>query len=189
MEKSRSLSRLLLRWLPGAAVVTLLCGLVYGAVQQSFRASANDPQIQLAEDAAARLAGGDSPQAVVPADPLDMARSLAPFLIVFDDAGRPLASSAQLNGATPLPPKGVLEYARTRGQNQLTWQPQPGVRSATVVARFSGRRSGFVLAGRSLREVESRVANLTKLVGLAWVGALALTLAGAFLREKTALRP
>ncbi len=192
METSRAFPssfHVLLRWLPAALVVTLLCGLVYATVQQSFRASANDPQIQLAEDAATRLSHGTPPQAVVSGAKLDMARSLSPFLIVFDDAGQPVASSVQLNGATPVPPRGVLDYARQNGQNSLTWQPRPGVRHATVIARFSGERSGFVLAGRSLREVENRVANLVRMVGVVWVLALVVTLAGSFLREKRRFQP
>jgi hypothetical protein len=43
-------------WLPLAAAVTMLSGLVYIAVQQNMRIGANDPQIQLAEDAARALA-------------------------------------------------------------------------------------------------------------------------------------
>ena len=52
------LKNILRYWLPLAAVTTLLCGLIYLAVQQSLRWGANDPQIQMAEDAAAALAAG-----------------------------------------------------------------------------------------------------------------------------------
>ena len=40
-----------------------------------------------------------------------------------------------------------------RGEDRLTWQPEPGVRSATVVVHYQGAQAGFVMAGRSLREV------------------------------------
>ena len=44
-----------LKWLPMALVVTALCGVVYAAVFRNIRQSANDPQIQMAEDAAALM--------------------------------------------------------------------------------------------------------------------------------------
>ncbi|HEX7593426.1 MAG TPA: hypothetical protein VF429_04570, partial [Anaerolineae bacterium] len=49
---------------------------------------------------------------------------------------------------------------------------EPGVRSATIVTRFTSTQSGFVMAGRSLREVESRDSNLELLIGLGWLGTL-----------------
>src|SRR5262249_26464452 len=119
----------LARWLPIALVVTLVYLGVYAAVQQSIRHAADDPQIQIGEDAAAARAAGQPPSAVVPAARVDLARGLAPYLIVFDDAGGVLASSAELDGAVPTPPAGVLDATRARGQDRVTWQPRPGVRS------------------------------------------------------------
>ena len=169
----RSVARGVLYWLPLGLGITVLAGLVYVAVQQNFRQTANDPQIQMAEDAAARLEGGGQPQAVVGAGKVDIARSLAPFLIVYDDAGRPTASSAELDGQTPSIPEGVFASVRQSGEDRISWQPRPGVRSATVIIRFGGSRPGFVLAGRSLREVEKREAQLTQMVAGAWIVALA----------------
>lgn len=166
------LPRAFIYWLPVALSITMLSALVYLAVQQNFRQTANDPQIQMAEDAATQLEGGAQSQAVVGAGKVDMARSLAPFLIVYDDAGRVVASSVQLDGQTPSLPEGVFSAVRQSGEDRLTWQPQEGVRSATVVTHFGGAHSGFVLAGRSLREVEKRASQLTQVVGLAWIAAL-----------------
>jgi hypothetical protein len=173
----RLVAAVLIYWVPLAVAVTLLCGLVYAAVQQTYRQGANDPQLQMASDAAAALGAGQPASAVVPAAKVQMASSLAPYLIIFDDAGRVLASSVELNGAVPVPPVGVLEAARGRGENRVTWQPAPAVRSAAVVVRYGGVQPGFVLAGRSLREVEARVDELTLTVGLAWAITLAATLA------------
>jgi hypothetical protein len=166
------LLRVFLFWLPLAASISVLSALVYVAVQQDFRQTANDPQIQMAEDAAAQLEAGQQPQAVVGAGKVDMARSLAPFLIVYDEAGRPVASSAQLNGQTPSIPAGVFSSVRQSGEDRLSWQPEQGVRSASVVTQYGGSHPGFVLAGRSLREVEKREAQLTQEVTAAWIVAL-----------------
>lgn len=152
------------QWLPIAVVATLLTGLAYVVGQQVLRQSANDPQVQMAEDAAAALSAGQSPQAVAPQTVVDMARSLAPYLIVYGDDGRVLAASAQLNGqAPPPPPAGVFEYVREHGLERVTWQPRSDVRVAAIVIRYSGTTSGFVVAGRSLREVERRTSSLFRL--------------------------
>src|SRR5690348_18303564 len=96
--------RTLRMWLPLAAALTILCGVVYLVAQQQLRLGADDPQIALAEDAAAALRAGQAVAAVVPATPVDIAASVAPYLIVFDDAGQPLAASARLNGSIPTVP-------------------------------------------------------------------------------------
>jgi hypothetical protein len=179
-RSTRSLSSLFRRaisyWLPIAAAITALSGLIYVVAQQTYRQSANDPQIQLAEDIAAQLEAGAEPQTLVGSNKVDMARSLAPFLIVYDDNGSPIASSAQLNGQTPPLPSGVFTDARKSGEDRITWQPQEGVRSATIITHFAGPHPGFVLAGRSLTEVEKRVDLLAPLVGLGWLATLAGTL-------------
>jgi hypothetical protein len=59
---------ILKHWLLLAIVLTGLIGLVYVAVQQDLRQGANDPQIQMAEDALAKLANGQSVQNVVPSE-------------------------------------------------------------------------------------------------------------------------
>jgi len=66
----------------------------------------------------------------------------------------------------------VFDYVRQHGEDRITWQPEPGVRSATVVTSYGGAHPGFVLAGRSLRLVEERVDQLGLMVGLGWFGIL-----------------
>jgi hypothetical protein len=71
---------------------------------------------------------------------------------------------------------GVFDYTRAHGQDRITWQPRSGVRSAAIVARYGGAHPGFVLAGRSLREVEAREDRLTLMVGIAWAATLGASL-------------
>ncbi len=168
------LHAILKQWLPIAAVATVLSGSIYLAVQQNFRTNANDPQIQIAEDDAALLAAGNSPLIVVPTTLVDITKSLAPYVVVYDDHYKPVASSAQLNGAAPSLPTGVFkEAAQSQDENRITWQPQTGVRSAIVVKYYTyAGKSGYVMAGRSLREVEIRESVLTQNVGAAWIVSL-----------------
>ncbi len=175
------IARVVRTWLPGVVAATILAGLVYAALQQTLRMGANDPQIQMAEDTAAAVGAGTDARGLVPSPTVDVAHSLAPFLIVFDRDGRVVASSAALDGATPPLPAGVLDATRQRGENRLTWQPRPGVRIASVVTAVNGGADGYVLAGRSLREVESRIDQLGLLVTLAWLALVGATLVVAVL--------
>ena len=74
-------------WLPLAVLATAFCGLAYVTVQQALRQDANDPQIQMAEDTAAALDKGAGSDAVLPAQHVELASSLAPFVILYDASG------------------------------------------------------------------------------------------------------
>jgi hypothetical protein len=165
--------KIFLTFFPFAVAITLLCGLLYTAVQQNYRQSAYDPQIQAAEDAAQALGAGADPRNVVPPYQTDIAKSLSPYIILFADQGQTVISSAVLDGKSPSLPGGVLDYTRAHGEDRFTWQPAPGVRSAVVVDAIknasSGVNMGFVAVGRSLREVEQREDNLLKMVALGWI--------------------
>ncbi len=163
----------ILQWLPLAVLTVLLSGLVYVAVQQNYRGSANDPQIQMVTDARDALMSGATPQSLVPAQQLDISRSLAPYLVIYDASGHVVAASATLHGQPITPPSGVLDASRTMSMNVLTWMPEPGVRSAIVVLHYS---DGYVLAGRSLTQVEQRESALELIVGAACLVTLAGTL-------------
>jgi hypothetical protein len=165
-----------------AGIATGIALALYAIPQQVLRNGANDPQIQLATDTAARLEDGSAPSDAVPAGNVDMARSLAPFVIAYDDQERPLASQAKLNGGVPAPPAGVFDYVRQHGEERVSWQPilgkVRGVRVAAVIERVGGAHQGFVLAGRSLREVEAREEEVREMAGLTWLGMLTLIVIG-----------
>lgn len=163
----RVIRRALNVWVPIAVALTGLCGVVYGSVQQDLRQGANDPQIQMAEDAAASLAAGAVPNSVVPTSQVELSSSLQTYVLVFDRGDQLLASSATLHGNPPPFPSGVLRNATT--QDRVTWQPEIGVRSAIVVQPW---RDGFVVVGRSLRLVEERESGTLLIASLAWVATL-----------------
>ncbi|MGA9398381.1 MAG: hypothetical protein WBV22_09005 [Anaerolineaceae bacterium] len=180
----RRVKSILRYWLPMAVVITALSGLVYLALQQVLRQNANDPQIQMAEDTAQALASGASVESLMPVNQVDLLQSLAPFVIVYDDGGIPVASSGQLHGQISVIPMGVIDYVRRNGEDRITWQPEPGVRIASVIVDFSGNRSGFVLAGRSLREIEKRENQAEMEAGAVWIitllGSLIMVVLGDF---------
>lgn len=162
--------RILARWLQLAALATATSLLVYLAVQQVGRQTANDPQLQVARDAATALAAGQQASSFAAGPAIDIERSLAPWTTVVDEKGAIVSSSARLHGNLRTVPAGVLDHARRTGEERVTWQPEPGVRMATVVVH--NRSGGFVVAGRSLEESEARTAAYGKLILAGWFATL-----------------
>jgi hypothetical protein len=158
--------RALAFFLPVAVLATLCCGLVYAAVQQDLRMGANDPQLRLVEDAARALDAGAKPSTLVGSSKVDVAASLASFVVIFDTSGNVLATDGQVDGHDPVPPLGVLDAARQDPPNKVTWEPRDGVRIASVTVPWHG---GTVLAGRSLREVERQEDNTLLIATAAWL--------------------
>ena len=158
-------------------IISVIFGTVYVAIQQVLRMDANDPQIQMAEDAAMELSKGSDPASFMPLDrsTFDMSQRLAPFVMIFDEQGTLLESSARLHDSLAVPPIGTFEYARVHGEDRFTWQPENGVRNATILRHFAGSHSGFVLVGRSLREVETREHTLFMLVAFGWLASVVLS--------------
>ena len=170
----KGLTGIFISWIPLGIVIVGLCGLISVTVQQNYRMSLNDPQIQMAQDAATAISRGVSVSMVVPSVSIDIATSLAPFVIVYDDTGKPVAYSGTISGAVPVPPKDVFSYANEHGSDRLSWEPQPGIRTAIDVERIPGN-SGYVLVGRNMREVEARESDLTMIVGLGMIVLLLAT--------------
>ena len=173
-------------WLAMAAVWS---GAMAGNVllqHQVLREQGNDPQVQMAEDAAATLARGSDPKSLfAAAAPVEIERSLAPWLVVYDAAGVPLASTGALHGAAPKMPGDLLQVALASGGLRRTWQPQPGVRQALVIVPLRQGSAGFVVAGRSLREVEARKLAVLHLALIGWgIGLLGLGLLAFLLKSK-----
>ena len=159
-------------WVPLATVVVLLSGLVYLTVQQNYRSSANDPQLQMATDAVNALNAGADPQSLVPPSKIDMAASLAPYLAIYDATGHLVASSATQHSQPLDVPSGVFQSATASSPNAVTWQTKTGERSAIVVMPYT---SGYVLAGRSLRPTEDREDRLVRQVAAACILTLVVT--------------
>ncbi|HLY66810.1 MAG TPA: hypothetical protein VKU60_14850 [Chloroflexota bacterium] len=96
------------------------------------------------------------------------------FMIVTDSTKHVLASSATLDGQTPLPPAGVFSFTDAHGTDHFTWEPEPGVRLATRVTKYSeDSDSGYIVAGQSLKPYEDRISTYTWIALAAWLASLA----------------
>ena len=171
-------------WIPIAIATTGLCGLIYLAVQHDLRIGANDPQIQITEDVARQIETGQNPVDFIPPIKVEISKSLANYIMIFDEKGKLLGSSAVLDGKEPTMPQGIFATTKNLGETRFTWQPRSGVRSAVIVDYYKGPSNGFVLVGRSLREVENRENNLELIVFLAWAVTLGTTLASIIILQK-----
>jgi hypothetical protein len=171
----RELWHNLLPKLASVVVVTVLFGTIYVVVQQLDRLSANDDPLRLASQVAAEIREGQS--TTLDAQPhVDLSRSLAAFVVVEDAQGNSTAGSGFLTGALVSLPTGVLANAARSGQQNVTWQPRPGLRFATVTLRVGDQ---FVSAGQSLKPSEDRDGTFRLLIGVGWLMAM-LVLGGTW---------
>ena len=164
-------------WLPVAGASTVLAFAIYGGVQQAQRTGADDPQIQIARDAAAALTTGTSPQEVASGPQVDVANSLAPWLAIYGADGAPLAATGSYGGQPPVIPDRARSDAQA-GELTFTWEPTDGLRLATVVEPYPG---GTVVVARSMQLVEQRETRTLAISAAAWLAALAAAAVGAVL--------
>ena len=82
-------------------VTSVLSLLIYVSIQQSLRIGANDPQIQMAEDTVVFLQSGHSVDQVIPKNNVNISKSLAPYIIIYDQNGNPIVGNGKLHGILP----------------------------------------------------------------------------------------
>jgi hypothetical protein len=145
-------------------------------VQQNYRQSFNDPQIQMAEDMASAIGEGQTPEKLGQKELVDLRNSIAPWIAIYDATYNVVDSNGLLEGKPPKVPQGVLDAAKANAgkdtdqpyENRVTWQPEKGVRHALVVV-YVPTKDMYVVAGRNLREVEKREDQLSTYVVIAWL--------------------
>ena len=157
-----------------AVIVTILSGVIYVTVQQSYRSGANDPQLQIANDIVNALKTHRSIDHLLPNDTIEISESLSSFVVLYDNNGNPIRSTATLDGQVPKLPKGVFDFTKRNKEDVFSWQPRKGVRMATVVEYVQSSDISFVAVGRSLQEVEKRESSLTLMVLLGWLVCIAV---------------
>lgn len=161
-------------WLAIVGVATLVLGASYAMVQQSTRLAADDLPLTTAQVAKQELQGGSNATDVVPTLKSNLQYDTSVFMIVTDNTKHVIASSALLNGQTPLPPNGVFSFTTEHGSDRFTWQPEAGVRLATRVTTYGkSPDDGFIITGQSLKPYEDRISTYTALAFAAWLAVLA----------------
>ena len=161
------------------AIISVIFSTIYGTVQYILRMDANDPQIQMAQDAANLLNNGATITSVI-TPKIDTRLSLAPVVIVYDTSGHTVGTAA-FAGQFPIRdiPFGVLKAAGS-DYNAVTWEPESNVRLAAVAVKAN---QYYVVSARSLREVESRENTVFKIAAIGWLITL-LTISTAYYLPK-----
>jgi hypothetical protein len=173
-------------FLPVAVGITALASVSYLQEQQMLRGGANEPQRTIAYHALAQLTAGALPSIVATSTtPVAIESDPSTFLMATDDNGIPLSGTGYLNGVLPSLPGGIFDVARSNGIDELTWQPETGVREAIVVLKAPG---GFVVTGRSLRYTELEENKLTERAAVGWVGEMLAILIASLLAAYLSLR-
>jgi len=160
-------------WLLAVLVTTVVFGTIYGVGQQILRMNANDPQIQLAEDTASYINSGADPAKLITGD-VNLKASLAPFIDIYNAEGQPIAGNGRLNGSLPAVPIGMLQASQGQAYSTVTWQPDTGVRIAAATAISNTKTPYYVVAGRSLREVEKQENHVLVISAAGWLAALVI---------------
>lgn len=164
-------------WLAVFGTATLVLAGSYTMAQQSTRLSADNLPLSTAQTAQHELAGGAQPSDVVSALKTDLRNDSMAFVIVTDSTQHILASSATLDGKTPLPPTGTFTFTKDHGTDHFAWEPASEVRLATRIITYqNGVSSGFVIAGQSLKQTESHITDYGRLALATWLAVLAWTL-------------
>jgi hypothetical protein len=167
------------------ALVSVLFVTIYCSAHTVFRQQANDPQIEVTEQVAGIVRQGIPLNAIISnAEQIDLASSKALFVMIFDKERTLVGSSAQLNGAAPSVPSEVFDQANEKGEYRFDFEPTENLKFAGVMKKIDD--SAYVLAGRSLSEMEVRVATLKQPLWIGWVIAVLISLLlTALLRPST----
>lgn len=158
----------LLNYLVALTIITIFTGVIYGTVQQLYRANANDPQVQLAHDIANDLQQKPMESILLP-DTIDLTKSLGVFMVFYDAGGNTLRSSGLLDGQPAQLPKGIFDITKNHGEHRVTWQPRRGVRMAMIVVAVNNSPVAYVAVGRSLKEVEDRIGKMIWMLAIGWI--------------------
>jgi hypothetical protein len=164
----------LVPWIVGGIVLSIALAAVYLTAQQLDRGGADDEPQRLATQLASL---GDIPSPS-PADRVELASSQAVFYVVYDATGKPVSGTGYLDGALAQVPKGVITTAAADGSNAVTWQPERGLRFATVELRAG---DVVIVSGQSLGPSETRTDHIGALLLIGWLVAIALLAGGGVL--------
>jgi hypothetical protein len=174
----------LVRWLAPIAVTSIIFGTIYVVTQQLDRLSANDGPLRLASQVAAEVREGQS--TTVNAQPhVDLERSLALFVVVENAQGSATAGSGFLKNRLVSLPTGVLSNAAKTGRDDVTWEPEHGLRFATVTLKVGDQ---FVSAGQSLAPSEDRINKFGELIGFGWLASVVVICGSLYLLRRIRLR-
>jgi hypothetical protein len=185
----KTVKNILIFWLIIAFLATFTSLLVYVATQQVMRLGANEMPAELATEISINLENSKNLQDSIPDEIIDISKSLRTFVMVFDKDKTLIASSAVMGKDNPDYPKGVLDSVDKKGENRVTWQPQKGLRFATIAIKSGDK---YIVAGHSLKETEKLIDTIGNMVFYTWLACMifsSITLAIIYIFIKKVFKP
>jgi len=180
------MKKIFLSWLFTLVIVSMVLATIYVAAHFVLRSSANDPQAQLANDTAWRVAiefAQNGKATPLTDSKINLATSQAPFVILYDKNKQAYDSTALLDNKIPELPQGVLDHVEPGKRHTVTWQPTEDTRIAAVAV--SAGDYGYVVSGRLLDETDVRIGELNKIIALSFASILVVTTIGFVVLYKT----
>jgi hypothetical protein len=165
----KTIKNIFIFWIIIMFLVTFTCMLTYLVTQQILRLGANKLPVQLAIETSIKLKSGQSAKDAIPAEIIDITKSLNTFVMVYDKDKNLIAASGMMGSIEPVYPKGVLSYVDKIGEERVTWQPQVGLRFATVAIKVD---DNYIIAASSLLETEKLIGIVGRLVSMAWLACI-----------------
>lgn len=163
-------------WLPLAVIITAVFLGIYFSSQYIVRSLAVEEQVKISADVMRYLNEGGNPMALNANAPVDIEKTLSPYIVFYTLDILPMTSSVTLDGERPILPFGVYAQVKERGEHRLTWQPKRGLRQAIVLNHLEGPTPGYLLVGKSLKESERTICGLWYILSVMW----AITMLGSF---------
>lgn len=155
-------------WLPLAVVITAIFLAIYCSSQYIVRSFAVEEQVKIAADVVRYLNEGGNPMALNANVPVDIEKTLSPYIVFYTLDILPMTSSVVIDNERPILPFGVYAHVKERGEHRLTWQPKPGLRQAVVLNYLDGPTAGYLLVGKSLKEAERTICGLWYILSVMW---------------------
>jgi len=156
---------------------------IYAAAHSILRSNANDPQIAIAVDYRNSLQSGTPVSKLPTLSKIDPSQSVSPFVIIYDGAQKPVASSLPQNIGILKIPNGVLDNVNKEKVVFFTWETG-AVRLATVIYKVEGNFNGYVLVARNLAVDEERIQTMSVIVGVSYLTSLAILVLYRILKSK-----
>ena len=157
-------------WVFAAVVVTALFGIIFTTAWLSLDAAADDPQISMAQNFAAKLDAGSGPATLL-GNKIEITTDASPFIIVYGLDGNIVAGNGYLGGSIPTIPLGVLKHSKGSSAYTVTWQPTKETKIAVASVRS---HNYYVLSGRVMTDTERRI----NAVGLYIISIWLISMAG-----------
>jgi hypothetical protein len=171
-------------WIVLAIAISFVFGFIFIATHQTIRSEANATLVDTAQNIAGYLENDDTIDSQIEqlsgqieqSTKVNLANSDKVFVSIYDGEGKPNASTGNVKGTARELDKGVIDTAKKNGVNKISWAPESDVRVAIVVYPIKKGDKGYLVVGKSLKETESNITRIGKILLVGWIITLLITL-------------